>query len=175
MESALDKLLYKVRVAKNYGVKVALAAGMTAGAAAAKTGMNHDEIVAASKEAAAEADGTEKEQKTAAARAIQQIHKDNGALYRLQSEAAAKIMNGEHLAEESVPLAFLPSSRSRGVCTATLCQFVPRSFQCCFQSHSTPPKVLPPPSSTPSSTPSGFSISCPDSKAHPPTCQDHER
>eukprot|EP00935_MAST-01C_sp_MAST-1C-sp1_P001230 g1230.t1 len=88
MERALEKVLTKVRMAKNFEVKCSLAAGMAAGAAAAEDGLDRDEIVAAAKAAAAAAHGTDLEQKTAAARAIREVVKASGALYREQSEAA---------------------------------------------------------------------------------------
>jgi hypothetical protein len=113
MESALDKMMTTIRFAKNFEVKVALSAGISAGTVANAAGMSQNDVVAAAKAAAGTAGGTEFEQKTASARAIRLVVKATGAPYRSQSEAAAKVMQGVSLAEEEAPTS-TPQSLDQG-------------------------------------------------------------
>jgi hypothetical protein len=97
MEEATEKVLKKVRQAKNFEVKASLAAGQAAGIVAHDGGLDKNAVVFAAKSAAGAAGGTAIEKNTAAARIVREIIKHEGQLYRHQNDAAQKVWRGEAL------------------------------------------------------------------------------
>jgi len=101
LESAVGKVLSEVRVAKNEATKIALAAGIVAGAVCADCDLDKDKLVEISRRAAKDAGGDEYVQKTAAARAVREAMKKEGAAFRQQSLAAQRVFDDQPVGPSS--------------------------------------------------------------------------